>query len=113
MESFFSTVKSELTDRFASFSEAKMELFDYIVVFYNQRRRHSTFGRSARPPPNDVGLPRSDHDGRSVAANPHRQTSTGRPRSARQLSTTTAGHVRRTYLIATDLTNLSTESDQA
>jgi transposase InsO family protein len=70
MESFFSTVKSELTDRFASFSEAKMELFDYIVVFYNQRRRHSTFGRSARPPPNDVGLPRSDHDGRSVAATP-------------------------------------------
>ena len=35
MESFFSTVKSELADRFASFSEARMELFDYIEVFYN------------------------------------------------------------------------------
>ena len=30
MESFFSTVKSELADRFDSFGEAKMELFDYL-----------------------------------------------------------------------------------
>ena len=44
MESFFSTVKSELADQFASNSDAKMELFDYIAVFYNQRRRHSTLG---------------------------------------------------------------------
>jgi putative transposase len=42
MESFFSTVKSELGDQFASHGDAKMELFDYIEVFYNQRRRHST-----------------------------------------------------------------------
>jgi putative transposase len=33
MESFFSTVKSELADRLASLGEAKMELFDYIEVF--------------------------------------------------------------------------------
>jgi transposase InsO family protein len=45
MESFFSTVKSELADRFDSFGDAKMELFDYIEVFYNQRRRHSTLGQ--------------------------------------------------------------------
>jgi putative transposase len=45
MESFFSTVKSELSERFGSFGEAKMELFDYIEVFYNQRRRHSTLGQ--------------------------------------------------------------------
>jgi transposase InsO family protein len=45
MESFFSTVKSELSDRFGSCGEAKMELFDYIEVFYNQRRRHSTIGQ--------------------------------------------------------------------
>jgi putative transposase len=45
MESFFSTVKSELHDRFDSHGEAKMELFDYIEVFYNQRRRHSTIGQ--------------------------------------------------------------------
>jgi transposase InsO family protein len=44
MESFFSSLKSELADRFESCGEAKMELFDYIEVFYNQRRRHSTIG---------------------------------------------------------------------
>lgn len=45
MESFFSTVKSELADRFDTFGEAKMQLFDYVEVFYNQRRRHSTIGQ--------------------------------------------------------------------
>ena len=45
MESFFSTLKSELGDRFASHGEGKMELFDYIEVFYNQQRRHSTIGQ--------------------------------------------------------------------
>jgi transposase InsO family protein len=45
MESCFSTVKTELADRFDSCSEAKRELFDYIEVFYNQRRRHSTIGQ--------------------------------------------------------------------
>ena len=45
MESFFSTVKSELGDRFDSNGEAKMELFDYIEVFFNQKRRHSTIGQ--------------------------------------------------------------------
>jgi transposase InsO family protein len=45
MESFFSIVKTELADRFDSCGEAKMELFDYIEVFYKQRRRHSTIGQ--------------------------------------------------------------------
>ena len=45
MESFFSTLKSELREHFDSCGEAKMELFDYIEVFYNQRRRHSTIGQ--------------------------------------------------------------------
>ena len=45
MESFFSTVKFELGERFDSCGEAKMQLFDYIEVFYNQRRRHSTLGQ--------------------------------------------------------------------
>ena len=45
MESFFSTVKTELADRFDSGHEAKGQLFDYIEVFYNQRRRHSTLGQ--------------------------------------------------------------------
>ncbi len=42
MESWFSTLKSELGERFESFAEAKEELFDYIEVFYNQKRRHSS-----------------------------------------------------------------------
>jgi putative transposase len=45
MESFFSTVKSELGERFDSNGEAKIKLFDYIEAFYNQRRRHSTLGQ--------------------------------------------------------------------
>jgi putative transposase len=45
MESCFSTIKTELADRFDSCSEAQQELFAYIEVFYNQRRRHSTIGQ--------------------------------------------------------------------
>jgi putative transposase len=45
MESLFSTVKMELGEHFASYGDAKMALFDYIEVFYNQRRRHSTLGQ--------------------------------------------------------------------
>ncbi len=45
MESFFSTVKSELGEHFETHGDAKNELFDYIEVFYNQRRRHSTLGQ--------------------------------------------------------------------
>ena len=44
MEAFFSSLKSELADRFESCRAAKMALFDYIEVFYNHRRRHSTIG---------------------------------------------------------------------
>jgi putative transposase len=36
MESFFSTVKTELREHFASCDEAQVELFDYIEVFYNR-----------------------------------------------------------------------------
>jgi putative transposase len=43
-EAFFSSLKSEVADRFTSGAEATRELFDYIEVFYNQRRRHSTLG---------------------------------------------------------------------
>jgi transposase InsO family protein len=39
MESWFATVKSEAGERFESHAHAKEALFDYIEVFYNQRRR--------------------------------------------------------------------------
>jgi transposase InsO family protein len=44
MESWNSTLKSELGERFESYAAAKEQLFDYIEVFYNQQRRHSALG---------------------------------------------------------------------
>jgi transposase InsO family protein len=46
VESFFSTLKRELVhhERYADHREADRSLFEYIEVFYNRRRRHSTLG---------------------------------------------------------------------
>lgn len=44
MESWFSTLKAELGERFENPSKAKEELFDYIEVFYNRQRTHSAIG---------------------------------------------------------------------
>lgn len=46
VESFFSTLKRELVhhESYASHAEARRSLFEYIEVFYNRRRRHSTLG---------------------------------------------------------------------
>ena len=45
-ESFFHTLKTELTHhrRYQTRQEAKQEIFEYIEVFYNRQRRHSTIG---------------------------------------------------------------------
>ena len=45
-ESFFATVKTELVHRrrFATRAEARDAIFDFVEVFYNRRRRHSTLG---------------------------------------------------------------------
>jgi putative transposase len=45
-ESFFSTAKRELThhESYATREEARRSLFEYIEVFYNRRRLHSTLG---------------------------------------------------------------------
>jgi transposase InsO family protein len=40
-ESWFSTLKSELGERFETCGAAREKLFDYIEVFYNRQRRHS------------------------------------------------------------------------
>ena len=42
MESWFSTVKFELGETFESIHRGKEQLFDYIEVFYNVQRRHSS-----------------------------------------------------------------------
>jgi len=44
MESWFGTMKTELGEDFESPSEAKRQLFDYIEVFYNRKRLHSSLG---------------------------------------------------------------------
>ncbi len=46
MESFFGSLKSELVHRtrFRTRAEAKAALFEYIEIFYNRRRVHSSIG---------------------------------------------------------------------
>ena len=45
VESFFSTLKRELDDRvFATRDEAQAATFEYIEIWYNRQRRHSSLG---------------------------------------------------------------------
>jgi transposase InsO family protein len=46
VESFFHTLKTELiySERFNTRNEAKAKVFDWIEVFYNRQRLHSTLG---------------------------------------------------------------------
>ncbi len=46
MQSFFSTLKTEGTERkvYRSRNQAKADVFDFIERFYNPKRRHSTIG---------------------------------------------------------------------
>lgn len=46
MESFFGTLKQELVyqERFVTRDDAKAKIFEYIEVFYNRQRRHSSAG---------------------------------------------------------------------
>ena len=46
VESFFGTLKKELVHdrRYLTREHAKQEIFEYIEVFYNRARRHSTLG---------------------------------------------------------------------
>jgi transposase InsO family protein len=46
MESFWSTLKLERVyrSRFTICSNARSEIFDFIEVFYNRQRRHTSLG---------------------------------------------------------------------
>jgi len=46
IESFFATLKTELVyrEQFKTRQEAKAKIFEYIEVFYNRQRRHSSLG---------------------------------------------------------------------
>jgi putative transposase len=43
-ESFFSTIKTELIhhEEFQTRKEAEEKIFDYVEIFYNRQRLHST-----------------------------------------------------------------------
>ena len=49
VESFFKSVKAEIPEhrKFKSREEARKELFEYVEVFYNRKRLHSTLGYEA------------------------------------------------------------------
>jgi transposase InsO family protein len=49
VESFFGTLKRELVyhRHYATREDAKRDIFEYIEVFYNRKRRHSTLGYDA------------------------------------------------------------------
>ena len=46
VESFFGTLKKELVHhrQYRTREEAKQDIFEWIEVFYNRQRRHSTLG---------------------------------------------------------------------
>jgi transposase InsO family protein len=44
VESFFATLKAELGDTFSTRKAARAALFDYIEIFYNRKRRHTSIG---------------------------------------------------------------------
>ncbi len=46
MESFFGTLKTELVygERYRYRLEARLSIFEYVMMFYNRRRRHSSLG---------------------------------------------------------------------
>ena len=46
MESFFGTLKTELVygERYRHRLEARLSIFEYVMMFYNRRRRHSSLG---------------------------------------------------------------------
>lgn len=50
-ESFFKTLKTELvySEHYRTREEARYSLFEYIEVFYNRKRKHSTLGYINHP----------------------------------------------------------------
>jgi putative transposase len=76
-ESFFATLKKELIHRrsWPTKNELRSEIFEYIEVFYNRRRRHSTLGMlspvdyensTRRDPGSGVAASRLQLDGKMI-----------------------------------------------
>jgi len=58
-ESFFATLKKELINRrtWPTKAELRTEVFDYVEVFYNRERRHSTLGQRSPADYEKIHLP--------------------------------------------------------
>jgi transposase InsO family protein len=76
MESFFSTLKRELTHHhsYPTREAARQSLFEYIEVFYNRRRRHSAVGY----------LSPADYERRTARRETLRSVGKSTPRASRQ-----------------------------
>ena len=63
-ESFFATLKKELINRrsWPTKAELPTEVFDYIEVFYNRERRHSTLGQRSPADYEKMPLPVIEED---------------------------------------------------
>ena len=63
-ESFFATLKKELINRrsWPTKAELRTEVFDYIEVFYNRERRHSTLGQRSPADYEKMHLPVIEED---------------------------------------------------
>jgi len=48
-ESFFSTLKTELiySEKYQTRNQAKLSIFQYIEIFYNRQRKHSSLGNKS------------------------------------------------------------------
>jgi transposase InsO family protein len=66
MESFFHTLKTEYVyfELYQTREQARISIFEYVEIFYNRQRRHSTLGfvspmtfESKRENQNEVSLP--------------------------------------------------------
>src|SRR5215210_749528 len=60
-ESFFATIKKELIHRrtWPTKAELRSEVFDYIEIFYNRQRRHSTLGQLSPIEYEKISLPQN------------------------------------------------------
>jgi putative transposase len=67
-ERFFATLKGELIDRrsWPTRTAARQAIFEYIEVFYNRQRRHSTLGYLSPPPTKPPIVPRRPWPWRNV-----------------------------------------------
>ena len=48
-ESFFGTLKTELIyrEKYKTRNQAKLSIFQYIEIFYNRQRKHSSLGNKS------------------------------------------------------------------